>query len=684
MPGKLDRTDLFHDIGTKGVRELARLLRLPGLPPHGQPHADWLASQKSMVENEIPSVLKRPFFLVWMDKLEMLLVPAFHKNGLPIGRLCASHSRLDPTLIGWVVALLQFEISNRIDRYRRYLNEVALVSAGARGSRATCFDLRGQFRVDDEVEKMVREHIERLSGIASLYMSPDEFCAYYGNNIGSQHRFTCPIKCPACMLSVIGGRADLLIALRANLRARNGKKTPRLLRLIEVWIDNYDRVEKCGGKFANEARRHSDALLDKLNMVRRVLAEKKRLKYQKEWAEREERRQYYAKTGQKKPKPVVEEKQPQVDADKDTSGKDANGRGIKMLKGVPLPRVVLVFDSRFQSSASLRAFGSLDPRPASSTYSRSYKARTISQDTVDSDKPPVPTIHWSNVYSLAQEPRFTSNGSSSSWEGIQQPGQHYYDGPQFSIGANGTIGREYDLDPQQALHYLEADEALHDEHEDEADASEDEDNLYIPARANWQKLREEPAAAETPRRDGSSVYSRSSSSHSRDGGDGRYSVRSNDSWTSEVSAVSSTASRASVSTVASTIRPGHRGGATPSLGTVPEENSEYSYYGDQSESDVTVRGRSRGDGSYRERHQDRDSSHYGSSRPRSSGSGTHRSEATRRDKGKQREHRDDDPIRAALNDRRRQGLGGRPESRDKPSDTTRNTHWSDFYPKRIR
>ncbi|KAK0718409.1 hypothetical protein B0T26DRAFT_602817, partial [Lasiosphaeria miniovina] len=76
-----------------------------------------------------------------------------------------------------------------------------------------------------------------VSGIGSLWQTPAEFEEHYGD-VSPQYRFQ-RIKsgCGACMLSFVGARRDLLVILKANMEARAKRENPRLLALVEAWMD---------------------------------------------------------------------------------------------------------------------------------------------------------------------------------------------------------------------------------------------------------------------------------------------------------------------------------------------------------------------------------------------------------------------------------------------------------------
>ncbi|KAK3368243.1 hypothetical protein B0H63DRAFT_455034 [Podospora didyma] len=182
-----------------------------------------------------------------------------------------THHGLDRKLVQWCLSLLQMEISIRVDFLRIYLRGPSKNNNG---------DVANRDGVGLDV-KNLSDLLECLTGIATLYFEPPCFNRYFGDGTGRQHRFaTVKSKCPACVLSVVGGRRDLLSVLRANMLARTKKKTPRLLPLIEAWIDNLGTVTAKRRRDSSRAaeiiagmRRHSDGIRAQLISVRKRLNE---------------------------------------------------------------------------------------------------------------------------------------------------------------------------------------------------------------------------------------------------------------------------------------------------------------------------------------------------------------------------------------------------------------------------
>ena len=83
----------------------------------------------------------------------------------------------------------------------------------------------------------MRDLIDVLSGVATLFLSPREFKRHYGRGVSAGHRFDkVRSGCAACVLAAVGSRTEVLVALRANIKAREKCREPRLLALVEAWM----------------------------------------------------------------------------------------------------------------------------------------------------------------------------------------------------------------------------------------------------------------------------------------------------------------------------------------------------------------------------------------------------------------------------------------------------------------
>ncbi|KAH6636061.1 hypothetical protein F5144DRAFT_546212 [Chaetomium tenue] len=109
-----------------------------------------------------------------------------------------------------------------------------------------------------------------LSGVGSLFLDEEDFGRYFGDGVRPECWFEkVESGCPACVLAVVGGRQEVLMALRANLKGRAKNREPRLLGLVEAWMAMFGWHEE------REMRAQSDALAEEVNEVRQWMHDRK-------------------------------------------------------------------------------------------------------------------------------------------------------------------------------------------------------------------------------------------------------------------------------------------------------------------------------------------------------------------------------------------------------------------------
>ncbi|KAH8879130.1 hypothetical protein GQ53DRAFT_834427 [Thozetella sp. PMI_491] len=175
-------------------------------------------------------------------------------------KLCKAHLGLNEALIWWCYVQLMRECSTCVTRIRAYCEEFTA-----------------------ECKPDVRDFANRITGIQSLYMA--DFPKRY-RHVPKEYRFPeLASGCPACVLSVIGARPDLLVALRANMLARSRHRFPRLLKLIDAWavVIGTDGLEKIVSD--------STDLADKLFSVRMKMREVREMRLAEESPEQHKRRE---------------------------------------------------------------------------------------------------------------------------------------------------------------------------------------------------------------------------------------------------------------------------------------------------------------------------------------------------------------------------------------------------------
>ncbi|KAH7272921.1 hypothetical protein B0J15DRAFT_573761 [Fusarium solani] len=158
-------------------------------------------------------------------------------------QLCKAHHGLNPKLIRRHMLHIIAECTKRIDRLRLWQRRIPFPPS-------------------------IKAWLQRMDAVIGMWMGAEAFGAVFGYaQVASCPK---PVKsgCEACIMSVIGGRDQALLDLRASLFSRTGgygrksRKEPRLLRLLESWIDHFGRDR------ADAIRRQSEMLADTLRAVR--------------------------------------------------------------------------------------------------------------------------------------------------------------------------------------------------------------------------------------------------------------------------------------------------------------------------------------------------------------------------------------------------------------------------------
>jgi hypothetical protein len=112
--------------------------------------------------------------------------------------------------------------------------------------------------------------VQVLSGMGSLFLGEEDFERYFGDGVRPECRFEkVESGCPACVLAVVGGRQEVLMALRASMKGRAKNREPRLLALVEAWMPLFGWHEE------REMRAQSDALAEEVREVRQWMHDRK-------------------------------------------------------------------------------------------------------------------------------------------------------------------------------------------------------------------------------------------------------------------------------------------------------------------------------------------------------------------------------------------------------------------------
>ncbi|KAG5755530.1 hypothetical protein H9Q69_009458 [Fusarium xylarioides] len=183
------------------------------------PDKEWLLDQQARVAQLDKSNRRSTKLLARLSaKLESLSY-RLGADGSPTACLCAAHHGLDPKLIRRLMLLIIAECTERIQTLRTWRQRIAYPNA-------------------------VIAWLDRIDAVTGLWIGRKAFNATFGYERVSPTNLVVKSKCEACIMSVIGGRPQVLSDLRAALTTRRdrhidqGGRDPRLLRLIESWISH--------------------------------------------------------------------------------------------------------------------------------------------------------------------------------------------------------------------------------------------------------------------------------------------------------------------------------------------------------------------------------------------------------------------------------------------------------------
>ena len=206
------------------------------------------------------------------------LVPC--RRGSPgKGWLCRAHEWLEREVVRGLLRLVKVEVGVRCDVVRAWGEDVkgGGFAGGVRGAvgggRVGAGAGDGEGDGAGDAEGMARRMgwlVQVLSGVGSLFLGEEEFERYFGDSVRPECQFEkVESGCPACVLAVVGGRQEVLMALRASMKGRAKSREPRLLALVEAWMPLF------GWREEREMRAQSDALAEEVREVRQWMHDRK-------------------------------------------------------------------------------------------------------------------------------------------------------------------------------------------------------------------------------------------------------------------------------------------------------------------------------------------------------------------------------------------------------------------------
>ncbi|KAH7023817.1 hypothetical protein EDB80DRAFT_675367 [Ilyonectria destructans] len=203
------------DMPPEALDELTNMLWMPPSVNIANPEQSWLKDQEFQIK-ELDESVRRP------HNIFHRLTAHYDNRRHPskVAHLCYSHRDLDPRLIRRIMLLFAQELTQRTDRFRKWRARTAFTDR-------------------------LNAWLDRMDAATALWIGQDAFRAVFGYN-RTTPVVTVESGCEACIISVIGGNPQLLVDLRANLRARRtfyprrGRTEPRLRPFVESWIRQFD------------------------------------------------------------------------------------------------------------------------------------------------------------------------------------------------------------------------------------------------------------------------------------------------------------------------------------------------------------------------------------------------------------------------------------------------------------
>ncbi|KAJ4391081.1 hypothetical protein N0V93_004695 [Gnomoniopsis smithogilvyi] len=217
------------DLSSLTPTEQTHLAHVLALPPHhlttsGQPSPTWLATEAHQIFTTLPTALHAPQSFLG----RLLAGTTTHQRAV----LCPAHSGLNSRLIRSVFLLLTAQVGRKAVRpLRRFVRHP------------------GRYHTKREDEELVRGLVDRLAGIAALWLEPGEF-ARTNPGLWTRHVWM-QGGCEACILAVVGGDEGVLRDLWAVLVGQTHKRraAPAFKGMIDEWIGNLSEGQRVKREF---------------------------------------------------------------------------------------------------------------------------------------------------------------------------------------------------------------------------------------------------------------------------------------------------------------------------------------------------------------------------------------------------------------------------------------------------
>ena len=274
----MDYNNYLSDLSNHAVAKLTSCLARQPVDGIGNPSEEWLLEQERQLTGMSKELLRPKSIFKRLTIMIAETTKGYEPSWIPQAAvLCDAHKSFNPCLIRRLFILLATEVTMRCDRIRAHHgggSNILLANKSYRrlGAPTLNHDKPGEPVPVDNVE--VAGFVDRMNAINGLWVHEIMWARYF-NAMPGAPRFERVVSCcEACILSAVGGNAQHLVDLRANLMARTRQNHcfPRLMRFVDGWMLSF------GPEMAEEMRNSSEALGSMLSQVRDAATKKHRKK----------------------------------------------------------------------------------------------------------------------------------------------------------------------------------------------------------------------------------------------------------------------------------------------------------------------------------------------------------------------------------------------------------------------
>ena len=284
----MDYNRYLSDLPNHAVAKLTSCLARQPVDGIGNPSEEWLLEQERQLTSMSKEVLRPKNIFKRMTIMIAERTKGSEPSWIPPAAvLCHAHKGFNPCLIRRLFILLATEVTVRCDRIRAHHgggSNFLLANQPYRqlGAPTPNRHNPGELVPVDNME--VAGFVDRMNAINGLWVHEIMWARYFNAVRGAPRFERVTSCCEACILSAVGGNAQHLVDLRANLmaRTRQNHSFPRLMRFVDGWILSFSP------DMAEEMRNSSEALASMLWQVRDAAMKKHRERRRRRRKKRED------------------------------------------------------------------------------------------------------------------------------------------------------------------------------------------------------------------------------------------------------------------------------------------------------------------------------------------------------------------------------------------------------------